>query len=256
MKFNIKNTLFSLLSIVLILSCSKDSVETTFNSDTGKSGSLARMIVVGNYMYVVDNENLKTFDISTANNPISKSSTQVGFGIETIFPFANYLFIGSTDGMYIYNINNPAIPVLASSGKVDHFRSCDPVVANENHAYVTLNTLNTNCGNSIIINELQIVDIEDVLHPFVVNKIPLAGPKGLGIDGVNLFICDKDFGVIIFDLSDPVSPLPIDTLKGFTANDLIPDNGNLLVVCNDGLRQFDYSNINNISLTSYLDIND
>ena len=256
MKLNIKVALLNLVLFVLLFSCTKDSSSTTFNPSTGKSGSTARMIVVGDYMYVVDNKNLKTFDISTPNNPISRSSIEVGFGIETIFPFANYLFIGSTDGMYIYNINNPAIPVLASTGRVDHFRSCDPVVANSNYAYVTLNTLNTECGNSIIVNELQIVDIQDVLHPQVINQMQLLGPKGLGLAGSNLFICDKDLGVLVFDLTDPEIPSIIDTLTGFTANDLIPDNGNLLVVCNDGLRQFDYSNINNISLTSYLDIND
>mgnify|MGYP006083232053 CR=1 FL=1 len=252
----IKYTLFSLLSVLLMLSCSKYGADTTFNPNSGVSGSTARMIVVGDYMYVVDNESLKAFDITTPSNPVSKSVTTVGFGIETIFPFANYLFIGSTDGMYIYSINNPATPVLASSGIVEHFRSCDPVVANSNYAYVTLNTLNIECGNAIIVNELQIVDVQDILHPQVVNKMPLAGPKGLGIDGANLFICEKDLGVLIFDLSDPVVPVIIDTLTGFVANDLIPDNGNLMVVCEDGLRQFDYTNINNISLISYLDLND
>lgn len=256
MKFNIKYTLLSLLTIVAMFSCNKEGSDTTFNPSSGQSGSLARMVVVGDYMYVVDDQNLKTFDISTPNNPISKSATEVGFGIETIFPFANYLFIGSTDGMYIYSINNPASPVLASSGRVDHFRSCDPVVANEDYAYVTLNTLNTACGNSIIVNELQVVDIQSILHPQVVNKIPMEGPKGLGVDANILFICDKDLGVLVYSLLDPIIPSIIDTLSGFTANDLIPDNGNLLVVCDDGLRQFDYSDINNISLTSHLDLND
>ena len=241
--------------IVAMISCSKDNNSST-NFQNGKSGSMARMVIVNNYMYVVDNQNLKTFDISTNNNPIEVDKTEVGFGIETIFPFANYLFIGSTDGMYIYDISNPENPVSASSQHVEHFTACDPVVAYNNYAYVTLNTIVSSCGRSTALNEMQIVDIQDIFHPFVVRTIPMAGPKGLGIDGNNLFVCDKNLGVIVFDISMPTSPNVIDTISGFTANDLITDNGNLLVVCNDGLRQFNYSNIDSITLTSLMNLND
>jgi hypothetical protein len=245
---------FVLIGIVLLISCSKNDTTTTQN---GVSGSLAKMIIVGDYLYVIDNQSLTTFDIQNTAQPISKKKIDVGFGIETIFPFANYLFIGSTNGMYIYSIANPENPVPASSSMVEHITACDPVVANSNYAYVTLNSIRTECGNFMAVNEMQIVDIQNIINPSVVNIIPMQGPKGLGLDGNYLFVCDKDLGVVVFDLTgSPSNPTAIDTLTGFTANDLIPDNGNLLVVCEDGLRQFDYTDITNISFISFLDTND
>lgn len=238
--------------LTMLMTCGKDNSTTTFQN--GKSGSTARMIIVNDYMYVVDESNLKTFDISDNENPVEVDEMEVGFGIETIFPFANYLFIGSTEGMFIFDITNPASPKPASSENVQHFTACDPVVANGNYAYVTLNSLEMSCGRATSTNEMQVVNIQDIFHPFIEQTIPMSGPKGLGIDGNNLFVCDKDFGVIVFDLSNPEMPLPIDTLSGFTANDVITDNGNLLVVCDDGLRQFNYNNIDSISLTSLMDL--
>lgn len=240
------------LLLIFFLGCGKTN--TTIVQQNGKSGSTARMVIVNNFMYVVDHQNLKTFDISVKEDPKEVDKKEVGFGIETIFPFASYLFIGSTDGMYIYNISNPANPITATSQHIQHFSSCDPVVANNNFAYVTLNTNVSSCNRSVEVNELQIVDIQDILNPTVVNKIQMEGPKGLGLDGNNLFICDKTIGVVVFDLTNPESPVIIDTISGFTANDIIPNNGNLLVICNDGLRQFNYSNIDSIYLTSLMDL--
>lgn len=245
-----------LLVNFLLISCQKsdNGVQTSPN---GKSGSLARMIVVNNHLYVIDNLTLSTFDISNAANPINTDKVDLDFGIETLFPFANYIFVGSTDGMYIYDISNPAKPVSASSERLQHVTACDPVVANSNYAYVTLNTLRQDCGNFEAVNELQIVDVQNVLKPELVNIVEMKGPKGLGLDGNTLFICEENLGVIVFDLSiNPTNPVAIDTLTGFVANDVIPNNGNLMVVSEDGLHQFNYSDINNISLTSFLDLND
>ena len=48
----------------------------------------------------------------------------------------NRLFIGSQTGMFIYNLSNPDNPV--QDGQFNHVRSCDPVIADEKYAYVTL----------------------------------------------------------------------------------------------------------------------
>jgi len=253
MKTNKLNIILVLFGVLALVSCSKDANTTIQN---GTSGSLAKMIVLNDYLYVIDNKTLSTFDISNAAVPISTHKVDVGFGIETLFPFANYLFIGSSDGLYIYDISNPASPKPAAESQVSHFTACDPVVANANYAYVTLNSLRTNCGNTFAVNELQIVNVQNILQPFVENIMEMKGPKGLGIDGNHLFICEENIGVVVYDLTNPLIPNPIDTLSGFVANDVIAEYGNLMIVCEDGLRQFDYSDINNISFTSYLNLND
>src|ERR1043165_6801720 len=94
-----KKIIIYLLLVFIVsqnLSCTKESVGKSFNSNTGKGGSLARFTIVGNYLYTVDKTQLRVFDVADPASAVFKSSTDVGFEIETIFPFRDKLFIGST----------------------------------------------------------------------------------------------------------------------------------------------------------------
>ncbi len=98
-------------------------------SPIGKGGSMARFAIVNNRMYTVSDADLGVFNISSPNDPSFNNKVNINtWGIETIFPFKNKLFIGSQSGMFIYNINNPDNPVLA--GQFAHVQSCDPVKRN------------------------------------------------------------------------------------------------------------------------------
>src|SRR3712207_3538924 len=90
------------LSLVLFYACSKESASAESNS-VGKGGSLARFTILGNYLYVADEYTIEVFDIRTPGYTTWKSSIPVGFGVETIFPYKDKLFIGSMDGMYIFS---------------------------------------------------------------------------------------------------------------------------------------------------------
>ncbi len=46
------------------------------------------------------------------------------------------MFLGSTNGMYIYDISAPDTPKYVS--ELQHVTSCDPVVVDDKYAYVTL----------------------------------------------------------------------------------------------------------------------
>ena len=63
---------------------------------------------------------------------------------ETLFPFHENLLVGGANGMTIVNIDNPLAPV--EKGSIQHIKSCDPVVASGNTAYVTLWN-GSECGN-------------------------------------------------------------------------------------------------------------
>src|SRR5688572_8013318 len=96
--------------VVLFAQCNKSSSETASNA-AGAGGSTARFTIAGNYLYVVNNTSLKAFDISnTAVAPVLKSTTHIGISIETIFPYGDKLFIGSSSFMYIYSLANPERP--------------------------------------------------------------------------------------------------------------------------------------------------
>ena len=233
--------------LILLAACSEmmSSNDSAVNGGNGQGGSMARFTINGNYMYTVDRQTLKMFDLSNAAQPnyLERKDQKLGFGIETIFSMDTLLFIGSQDGMYIYNVARPEFPQQLSF--VSHIRSCDPVVASGNYAYVTLNSEQVRCGNTS--NVLNIYDISDLRRPVLKVTESLNTPKGLGVDGDKLFVCDARLGVKVYDVSNPLQPLWIDdwshqpeTGKA-TAYDVIPVNGLLLVTADQGLYQFDYT---------------
>jgi hypothetical protein len=216
----------------------------------GIAGSLARFSIVNNYLYTVNTSSLTSFNISTNTDPVRTATQQVGWNIETIYPFNNKLFIGSTNAMFIYDISNPATPV--AQGQLTHIRSCDPVIADGNYAYVTLRTGNTCAGT---VNRLDIVNVSNVLSPSLVRTLPLTNPYGLTKDNNLLFICDGTGGLKMYDATDPVNISLKKQISNMETYDAIALNGNLLVVAKDGLYQYAYSYPDNLSLKSKISVN-
>jgi hypothetical protein len=220
----------------------------------GVGGSMARFTIVNNYLYTVDDYMMHIFDITSPDNPVIKSGINLGWGIETIFPFKNNLFIGSTSGMHIYNIDNPADPQFMSMS--EHVTTCDPVVANDNYAFVTLRSENNGndwCGDTFT-NQLDVIDIKDVTNTILLHEYGMTSPYGLGIDGNTLFITEGDNGLKVFDITNvaKIDQNLIQHMTGFNAYDVIPINGTLILTGNDGLYQFDYSNLDEIKLVSLI----
>ena len=165
-------------------------------------------------------------------------------GVETIFATGNLLFLGTRNGVYIFDITNPASPYYLSL--YNHIQSCDPVVVKGNYAYSTLNSSGP-CMNGV--NLLDIIDISDPVSPFQVNSLPMESPGGLGISGDLLFVCDE--GLKVYDLTNPAEP---ELLKKITidAHDVIPIDTLLLVATEQGLSEYSIDNENNIHFVSSL----
>jgi hypothetical protein len=214
-------------------------------STTGIGGSMARFTLMDNHLYTVSNSELLTFNISNPSDPQFVNKSSIGGGIETIYPFRNKLFIGSSFGMFIYDVSTPGNPV--KQGQFTHVRSCDPVVADDTKAWVTLRS-GTMCGGDI--NRLEVVDVSDVMKPVLVKTYNMTNPFGLGKDGNILFICDGKDGVKVYNAADANNLRLIKKIDGIEAYDVIATNNRALVVAKEGLYQFDYSNVNAIRLLS------
>ncbi len=229
------------LLMLLLFSCQKESVQ----SDTGTGGSMARFTIKGNYLYAVDFDNLHVFNINNPENVIYETEHYAGFGIETIFPFEDLLFLGARNGMHIYSIEDPAKPVKISF--TPHFVSYDPVVVQEHFAYVTLRS-DASFDNGR--NLLQVYDISNLTNPILLKEYEMKGPRGLGIDGNQLFVCDDEIKIYTvsngFEL-DLKTTLPIEAL------DVIPLDSILYVVASDGVYQYSY-NETSVELISKLTV--
>lgn len=217
------------------------------SSSAGIGGSMARFTIKNDYLYIVQEFNMNVMDISELNSPRHLTTLHIGWGLETIFPYKNNLFIGSQTGMYIYDLTNPASPNQLS--QFDHLRSCDPVVVDDEYAYVTLRS-GTRCMNGN--NQLDVIDITELTNPSLVKSYDMVNPHGLGIDNKILFICDGNAGLKIYDASDPLK-IKVNILATYpkiNAYDVIPFEGVLMLTAKDGIYQYDYSNLENIKQLS------
>ena len=233
----LRSIIYLAVALVLIIACEESFTDAGKSTDgtSGKGGSMARFAITGNNLFTVTPNHLKIYDITTPSMPSLNNSVNLDFGVETIFPYGHNLFIGTQSGMYIYDVSDPASPDRLSV--YEHIYSCDPVVAEGQYAYVTLNSLNTWCGR--LNNRLDIIDISDLYHPHLVKEYQMEGPRGLGVDGNLLFVCDN--GLKVFDISNKTN---IELLHHFNikASDVIPNGNILLVTGEDGLYQYRYDN--------------
>ncbi|MDB5199684.1 MAG: hypothetical protein JWO92_1647 [Chitinophagaceae bacterium] len=219
-------------------------------SPIGLGGSMARFTLINNFLYAVDDVYLNIFNISNSSSPSFSNKVQVDWHVETIYPFKNNLFVGSNNGMYIYDIqSSPANPVKV--GQFIHARACDPVIADDNFAYVTLHS-GTDCMG--FNNQLDIVSLNNLTNAALAKTYNLTSPRGLSKDGKLLFICDGTAGLKIYDASDVMNLQLIKQIALPETYDVIAYNNIALVVAKDGLYQYDYSNINNIHLMNKIGI--
>jgi hypothetical protein len=236
--------------VFMSYAASNDKAGTAVSvSPIGVGGSMARFTIVNDRLYTVGQSELSVFNITTASNPGFVTTKNIGWNIETIYPFLNKLFIGSSTGMFVYNISNPDQP--AAAGQFNHVRSCDPVIADGHYAYVTLRSGSTCMGFN---NELEVLSLNTMMDPSLVKVYPLTNPFGLSKDGDLLFVCDGRDGLKLYNSTHVNDLKLINTISGIETYDVITGNGRALVVAKDGLYQYDYSNTSSIRLLSKINI--
>ncbi|TFH39252.1 MAG: hypothetical protein E4G95_01605 [Bacteroidia bacterium] len=218
-------------------------------SGVGIGGSMARFGIKDNVLYIVDSNSMKIFDITQPDNPVKYDDIWAGWGIETMFINGDNMFLGTTTGMFIYDLKIKFRPQQITF--FIHGRSCDPVVVDGNLAYITLRS-GTTCGGTI--NSLDVVDITSLNSPELKASYPMFNPHGLGKDGDLLFICDGSQGLKIYDASDPLSITDnlLFSYDDIMAYDVIPLGSILVMIGDEGLVQYDYSDISNISILSII----
>lgn len=218
---------------------------------TGIGGSMARFTLVGENLFALHNNNLKQFNVGTVPGMTTGVSVPLAYQVETLFPNGNNLFMGTTTGMVIYNVSNPSSPQFVSV--FQHINSCDPVVIEGNYAYVTLRS-GTQCNN--FTNQLDVVNISSLEHPYLEKSYPMYNPYGLGIDNHILFICDGDAGLKVYDATNPleINLHQLAHFENIKTYDIIPYDGIAMMIGEDGLYQYDYSNLDSLRLLSHLPI--
>jgi hypothetical protein len=239
-----KLLLYILLPVMLFTAtrCQKASVSAI---SSGSGGSTARFAIHGDYLYTVDKSDLKVFNIADAANPVLKNTVPVGFEIETIYPFKDKLFIGSTSVVHIFSIDNPESPKkLSTAVSPQVLRRCDPVVAKDAVAFATLRT-NGPCGGTQSI--LAAYDITDITNPVQKSSYPVYEPYGLGYSDTALYVCDRN-GLYVFNIKNALNPKLSTQIADGWYLDVIPYRNTLICQVQNGLTLYDITSCMNPTL--------
>ncbi len=233
--------IIAVLSLVGLLVACEESGGSAGGSGTsapqGQRGSTARMALVDDYLYAISGDTIQLFDVGDGDSPQAWTTVRVDFGIETLFPYGDYLLVGGERGVYILDNTDRASPTQV--GEFTHAEAQDPVVANNDLAYVTLSRDPATFPGQENIDRLDVVDISDVTNPTLIHTVNLSGPRGLTVDGDRLHVCDGVSGLKTFSLENPREPTLLFSLPNDECNDVLMVNGNLVAVGDTGVSQYD-----------------
>jgi hypothetical protein len=221
------------------------------SAPTGIGGSMARFGLIGDHLLSVDKSTYYSFDLTNATSPSLEAKIGIGWAIETMFLSGSTMFLGTQNGMQVYNVADVIKPVYVSN--FWHATGCDPVVVQNNRAYVTIRGGNA-CGS--VYNRLDVLDVTNIDSPTLIRSYNMTGPYGLGIDGDVLFVCDGTDGLKVYNAADPylISEHLLATFKDINAYDVIPLGKSLLMIGKDGFYQYDYTNLNDIKQISSIKV--
>ena len=239
--------LLLMLSVVVLGACSKDFLSESA-PDQGVSGSITRFAVNGNYMYVLNQNEVQTYDITDRANPVLKHRLATDWGLETITFYDNSLFLGSTTALYILDITNPAVPVIqAKSDRLSTvgFTGCDPVAVNGDYAYSTIKVIENICGVISAESALIVYDVSNKSNPKVLGTYPMNIPNGLGYKDNYLFVCDEGSDLlVVYDITNPAAlELAPVTVPMTDPYDLIVDGQRMIVSTKTDFQIFDVSQL-------------
>ena len=209
------------------------------------AGSLSRMAIVDDYLYVIGQSAIYTLEMSGNGVIEQRGISEIGSNIETIFPLNDKLFIGAQNGMHIVDISNRVMP--NQIGRFNHDVSCDPVFPTSDVAYVTLRT-GDDCGG--VVNQLDVVSLRNLTNPTLIQSVRMANPHGLTLVKDKLVVCEGHSGIKIFETSPSGHVTQIGRDASFTAYDVIPHpekDDILLIVGDSELVQYSLDNENRLS---------
>lgn len=219
----------------VLVGCAKDSASTQASTpSTGKGGSLARFTIARDHLYTVSNGMLHTYSLENGAAPRKLGYVPITWDVETIYPYDKYLFLGSRAGLFIYSIDTASAPRLV--GQASHARACDPVVANDSVAFVTLKG-GTACGPAT--SGLYVHNIKNITKPQLMKTVALPDPVGLGLQDNILYVSCGNGGLKVFNVSKPYEPVLLDTKKDGMYVDVIPYNEILICFVHDGIILYD-----------------
>ncbi len=223
-------------------------LESSSGGTIGTGGSFAKFQINNNALYTVENFDLNVFNITNPEQTFFDKSIYMtewmGGGIfETLFKQKEFLFIGSTNGMYIVNAFDEFNPYFVSG--FSHATACDPVVVHANTAYITVRGGST-CG--AIEDQINVIDITNIENPTLISTYLLNQPYGLGIRNNVLYVC-ADGNLNVFDATNSAE-LVLQNTYNDQVKDVIALDTHLIAVGTNKIVQYNYGDNHTLEVIS------
>ncbi|MCT4629767.1 hypothetical protein [Winogradskyella sp.] len=217
------------------------------SNEVGVGGSYAKFQIFNNALYTISDYSLLTYDITnySAITQVSETWMESWFGgeLETTFIRKEYMFIGATNGMHIVGLQDEFNPTYTSSFL--HATGCDPVVVEEDTAYITVRGGNS-CG--AIEDQVNVIDVSDITSPVEYSTYFLSSPYGLGVKDEVLYVCN-DMGINVFNAQNP-NAIVLENTYNVEAKDVIPLSSHLISVGENVIHQYNYADNFGLELIS------
>lgn len=212
--------------------------ESASGNAIGTGGSFAKFQINNNALYTVEAYALNVFNITNPTSTFFDKEVYMnewlGGGVfETLFKQKEFLFVGSTNGMYIVNAEDEFNPYFVSG--FAHATACDPVVVDGNTAYITVRG-GSNCGS--IDDQVNVIDITAIENPTLISTYLLNQPFGLGIKNNVLYVC-ADGNLNVFDATNSTELTLVNTYED-EVKDVIALDSHLIAVGINKIIQYNY----------------
>ncbi|MBN1107756.1 MAG: hypothetical protein JXR66_03800 [Bacteroidales bacterium] len=214
---------------------------------TGSGGTLPRFVISGKNMLVFGEYYSQVYTITDLLNPYTSGTEFYAYEVRTISVSDDKLLLGSTYASYFADLSLPLSSQLP--GYFYMAVCCNPVIVCDTLLFLTSRS-GTDCNNDS--NILRVVGIGDINNPHILSSYTMSNPLGLAKVGEMLFVCDGTDGLRIYDASDPLTLNEnlLKTYPGILAYNALIINDILVLFTNDAIFQYDYSDIQNLTLLS------
>lgn len=211
----------------------------------GANGSLPRFAIADDKIFIPTESEMFMYSLATLGNPVRALPEYSLYDLKTISVSGKYMFLGTYYYSHLVDITSPLSiqPLLY----FDEVYSCSPFAVDDTLIFSTSRT-GTFCGSSS--NILSVISISDIQNPRLLKEYQMTAPLGFVKEGDILFVCDTYSGLTIYDASDPLTMTIIKTYPEINAHNVLIYNDILVLLSNDGIYQYDYSDLQNITLLS------
>ncbi|MFU8802557.1 MAG: hypothetical protein ACNA8W_01995, partial [Bradymonadaceae bacterium] len=147
----------------------------------------------------------------------------------------NLLLVAGRDAVVTASLGVSSRPRLLGEFRQNCPVNYDPIVVQGTVGYRTIivEGRRINCTS-----RLEVIDLSQPHKPVLRATYPIQRPRGLAVLGERLFVADEYQGVVLFDITDPVSPVAVGTWPMQGVKDLVLSDFDLYAMTGGEIQTF------------------